>query len=135
MAEVLAAAKAVFTLIHYAQKTITYIQDAKGADDERTKLRNEITVTIQVLSKLQIKSNEDEWKDTMELLNASQGPFDQFRIVLEELKSKLKPAEGKMGKFGTAIIWPFKKPKIEKVLTTIEHSKSLFTLALQNEHM
>jgi hypothetical protein len=135
MAEAIAVAETVFTLIKYAQKTVTYIQEAKGADDERTKLRNEINVTVQVLSKLQIKANDDEWKATMELLNVPQGPFDQFKTVLEQLESKLKPAEGKTAKLRTAIIWPLQKAKIQEVLTTIEHSKSLFTLALQNEHM
>ena len=70
----------------------------------------------------------------MKSLNVPTGPLEQFKIALEHLASKLAPVDG-LRKVGKALAWPFQKTEIQDILNMIERQKSLFNLALQNDHM
>ena len=60
--------------------------------------------------------------------------MEQFKRALEQLASRLEPSKGpKM--VGKALAWPFQTEEIKEILSTIERQKSLFDLALQNDHM
>jgi hypothetical protein len=62
------------------------------------------------------------------------GPLEQFKGALEQLASRLEPSKG-VKKVGRALTWPFQTEEIKEILSTIERQKSLFDLALQNDHM
>lgn len=71
---------------------------------------------------------------TIKPLNLPGGPLDKFKIILEQLALKLKPVEGAK-KVGRALKWPFQKGEINEILNTLERQKTLFNLALQNDHV
>jgi hypothetical protein len=77
---------------------------------------------------------EDGWSVTIKSLNLPGGPLDKFKMTLNKLASKLKPVEGAK-KLGKALIWSFQKGEINEILDALERQKTLFNLALQNDHM
>jgi hypothetical protein len=71
------------------------------------------------------------WRHSIDSLNATNGPLDQFKQALESLALKLEPNP----RFRLKMTWPFDKVEINATLTAIERQKSYFSLALQNHHM
>ena len=124
----------IYSLLELSENVITYIKNAKGANEERTTLINELVGTKNVLSELESKADEDEWRATMESLMTNNGPRDQFKSVLERLEKKLS-AEGKLRRVAKSLTWHFAKEEIKEILSQIERIKSLFFLALENKHM
>ena len=67
-------------------------------------------------------------------LSAPNGPLEQLKSALQELASRLAPAHG-VRRVGKALSWPFSKSEINAILERIERQKSVFSLALENDHM
>jgi len=47
----------------------------------------------------------------------------------------LKLAEGLQKNIIRVSIWPFKKEEVKEILATIERQKTVFLVAIQNDHM
>jgi len=130
--EAVGFAASIYNLLELSERVITYIKDAKGANEERKTLINELASTKVVLSELESKADTDEWRSTMEALMTKNGPRDQFKSVLERLGKKLD-ADGR--RVVKSLTWHFAKEEIKEILSQIERVKSLFVLALENQHM
>src|SRR5450755_1600435 len=78
--------------------------------------------------------SEEAWAMTSRSLAVANSPLAQFQSALERLSAKLAPARG-MSKAGKSLIWPFNKVEVMEILSTIERQKTLFMLALQNDHV
>jgi hypothetical protein len=128
-------AASVGTLLQLSGEVITYIGDAKVACVERQNLLHEINATNEVLRLFEVRAKRDDWKPTMNALNAPHGPLDQFRVVLESLKKELRPAHTTAARIGRSATWYFFKHKINNMVSTVGHFNALFSLALQNEHL
>jgi hypothetical protein len=139
MAEAAGLAASIIAILQLSETVVGYIRETVGAYEEREKLAREIVSTKNVLSELKSKAITPEWKATMGCLSAPEGPLDQLESVLKELETKLTPknakrADGKPAKVMKSLTWPFAKPKVLETLSAIERLKSLFILALQNNH-
>ena len=130
--EAVGFAASIYNLLELSERVITYIKDARGANEERKTLINELASTKVVLSGLESKADTDEWRSTMEALMTKNGPRDQFKSVLERLGKKLD-ADGR--RVVKSLTWHFAKEEIKEILSQIERVKSLFVLALENQHM
>lgn len=130
--EAVGFAASIYNLLELSERVITYIKDARGANEERKTLINELASTKVVLSELESKADTDEWRPTMEALMTKNGPRDQFKSVLERLGKKLD-ADGR--RVVKSLTWHFAKEEIKEILSQIERVKSLFVLALENQHM
>lgn len=128
-------AASIFTLIQLTQTVVEYIKVIKEANNERQNLLNEIVGTQSLLVNLENKAKAIEFVNTFKLLARQNGPLDQFKVVLSTLASRLQPSENRIQRAGRAVVWCFTKKEIDNVITTIERQKSLFTLALQNDHL
>jgi hypothetical protein len=127
-------ATSIITLVQFTGTVIGYINDVKGASEERKRILDELSSTHYLLFLLKDKAEAKEWGDTIKSLAIPKGPLEQFKDALERLASKLAPAEG-LKKVGRALTWPFQKDDVKYILSTIERQKSLFSLALQNDHV
>lgn len=58
----------------------------------------------------------------------------QFKGAFEDLAKKLSPAN-RCSKIAEAMKWSFQKDEVAKIFDAIERQKSMFGLALQNDHM
>jgi hypothetical protein len=83
---------------------------------------------------LKNQAEEKEWANTLKVIVQPNGPAEQFRIALERLASKLSTV-GVVRSAGKALTWYFQKGEINAILSIIERQKSLFVLALENDHM
>ena len=129
----IAFAASVGTILQLSGEVIKYIEAATEAVDERQSLRNRIIATSDVLRLLEARARLDGRKPTMNALNAPHGPFDQFRAILETLKEDLRPAGTSTVRLAERVTWYFSQHKVNKMVSAIEHFKTLFSLALQNE--
>ena len=138
MADALGTAASIIAVIQLAQVVLGYINDVKGASEDRNMLLVEISTVnglLYSLSDLASRSSErDSWISKLRALQAPNGPLSQFESALATLAEMLKPVHG-IRKVGKALTWPFQHGEIKDILSTIERQKSLFSLALQQDHM
>jgi hypothetical protein len=123
---------------------VQYIGDAKDSTQDRLKIRDEISSTSFLLYSLkdrirdaedvQPNENKTQWLSSISSLGAPSGPLARFKSDLEDLASRLAPADGRR-KIGKMLKWTFEKGYIRDLLQSIERQKSVFTIALQSDHM
>ena len=136
MAEALGVVGSIVTVLQLSTKVVEYLSTIKDASEDRQRLLAEIYSSIGLLYMLKEQSQRagPERIATTQSLGAPGGPVEQFHHALEELVPKLFPVKG-LKKAGKVLSWPFKKEEIMAILRRIERQKSLFSLALQNDHM
>jgi hypothetical protein len=133
MAEPVGFAASIITLVELAKDILEYVRDAYHGRKERNEIFLEVTSTLEVLSQLQDKANSAKWGDTMKVLATPHGPLDRLRTNFQSLVRGLKSSDGRLKTAGKALIWPFEKKEYQDILSSLERSKWLLTLALQND--
>ena len=135
----LSISASITALLQLTSTVIQYINNVKGASEDRRRILSELASVNGILFILQDQADQakqgDQWSSTLQSLNVPEGPLDQFRRALERLSSKLAPPATGLKKLSNAIVWPFQKEEVKDILTSIERQKALFTLARQNDHM
>ena len=138
MADPLSISASITALLQLTSTVMQYINYVKDASKERLRIRDEISSTSFLLYMLndhvQQAQSGEPWLSTVRSLNMPKGPLEQFKRALEQLASRLEPSKG-LKRVGKALAWPFQTEEIKEILSTIERQKSLFDLALQNDHM
>jgi len=138
MSDPLSISASIIAVLQLTRTVVQYLNDVKGASEDRQRILAEISSTSGVLFLLKDLADRAQWENgwsvTIKSLTLPGGPLDNFMMILKQLASKLKPVEGTK-KVGRALIWPFQKVEINKVLSSLERQKTLFNLALQNDHM
>jgi hypothetical protein len=138
MADPLSISASIVALLQLTETVISYLKNVHGSSSDRQRIFNEVSVTSGILMWLkehtERKSESTSWTLTVQSLQISGGPLEQFKVALERLASKVAPVDG-WRKAGKALSWPFKKEEVEEILKTIERQKTLFQLAMQNDHV
>jgi hypothetical protein len=138
MADPLSVTASIITVLDLAAKVTSYLKDVKGGAEERLRLRDELRNTVTLLHMLKDRAEDVEyqgtWAPSIQSLGSLDGPLDQFRKILESLVDRLASA-GKIRSIAQALKWPFDKEHIIVTLNALERQKSLFALALQNDHI
>lgn len=97
MADPLSISASIIAVLQLTGTVVQYLNDAKGASEDRQRILAEISSTSGVLYLLKDLAEraqlEDGWSVTMKSLNLPRGPLDKFKMILEKLASKLKPVE------------------------------------------
>jgi hypothetical protein len=138
MADPLSISASIIAVFQLTGVVITYLKEVRDAPKERKKLLDEAVCVESFLFVLKDKaesSKRAEWYETLRRLNLPNGPLVQCQRLLERLVSKLKSDHGgwkRIGKMG--LTWPFEKQEIKDIISSIERLKTLFLLALQNDH-
>lgn len=134
----LSISASVAALLALTGTVVQYLKAVKGTSKDSQKILLEVRSVSGLLYQLkEILDNADEDElsfRTIKSLSAPEGPLEQFKASLEVLALKLKPVAG-WRKAGKALTWPFQKEEISDILGTIERQKTLFGLALENDHM
>jgi hypothetical protein len=137
MVDPLALSQGIITVLQLTVTVINYLKDAKHASADRKTILDEVECIRSLLSILNEKAtspeSKEKWHETLKSLNGPNGPLEQCKLLLEGLVSKLRPADG-LKKVGIALFWPFQKQDIKDILSNMERQKTLFLLALQNDH-
>lgn len=138
MADPLSISASIIALLQLTSTVVRYLNDVKDAFDERLRIRDEITSASFLLYMLRDRAEQaslgEAWLSTVRSLSVPKGPLEQFKRALEQLATRLAPVN-ELAKIGKALKWPFQREEIKDILSTIERQKSLFDLALQNDHV
>lgn len=136
----LSLSASITALLQLTSKVVKYVNDVKGAAEDRGRILSELASVNNTLFVLQdhadrAKQQDDQWSSTFQSLNVPEGPLEQFRRALERLSSKLAPPATPLKKLGKVMIWPFEKKEVKEILASIERQKALLIFARQNDHM
>jgi hypothetical protein len=139
MADALGVTASIIALLQLSGVVIGYLKDLKDASKDCQNILLEIGNTrclLQVLNDLITGSHtQPSYLAAARSLAVLHGPLDQFRSALERLSEKIiTPANG-FAKAAKVLTWSLKKDEVKELLSTIERLKSLFSLALQNDHL
>ena len=134
----LGASSSIIAILSLIGTSIGYIKAVKESSPERGRLLVELISLRGILTSL--KDDEDQNSDeqqgtlTLKSLRCPSGPLEQFETLLGQLNSRLEPKRG-LRKVEIALKWPFRKEEIRDIFAALERYKSLFSLALQNDHL
>jgi hypothetical protein len=128
----------IAAVLHLGWTVVGYLNDVKGASENCSRILTEATNAIgllYILSGLVDKAGSEEtWLDATRSLGVPSGPLEQFKLALERLATRLGPAAG-LSKGSKKLVWPFKEKEVLDILNTIERQKTLFMIAIHNDHM
>lgn len=125
----------IIAVLQFTETVIQYLDDAKGANEDRNRIRSELYGVLGMLYILRNRATDDEPGSLiLHSLATPNGPIEQFKVTLELLANRLAPSKG-WKKVGAVITWPFPKKEVKELLDTLERQKSLFILAQQNDHL
>lgn len=150
MADPLSISASIVAVLQLTSVVAKYLKDVKGGAGYRLRLRDEIRGAVALLEMLKdrIEDEDDDdegdrdggggdmsaWRESVQQLAVPDGPLDQFKKSLERLVKKLVPA-GTFQIMKKSLTWPFDKKDVDEILQSIERQKSLFSLALENDHL
>jgi hypothetical protein len=118
-------------LLQLSEVIIEYLRNTMGAKEQMNKLITEIIATKVLLEELRDTAKEPEWSNTLESLEKPGGPLELLRSSLEELDKKAKLSRSQLNKITKRLVWQFDRGEYEEILSRIERSKALLSLALQ----
>jgi hypothetical protein len=138
MADPVSISASIITILELSKRVLNYLNGVKGASDDRRRLLSEVASISGLLYHLKDRAEQTQRSysllKTLQSLEGPKGPLESLDLTLKTLESKLTPAEG-WKTVKRAIDWPFQKEEIKEILQRIERYKSLFSLALQNDHL
>ncbi|KAI9857983.1 MAG: hypothetical protein M1813_007953 [Trichoglossum hirsutum] len=131
----LSISASIAALLQVSTGAIRFLRDVKDAPDDVRRLMVEVSSTRGLLmTLLDLVESGEAGLDTVYSLSAPNGPLKQCRSTLDSLTEVFTPAMG-LGKARKALAWPFQKGEVREVLCAIERQKTLFSLALHNDHV
>ncbi|KAH0562324.1 hypothetical protein GP486_002978 [Trichoglossum hirsutum] len=131
----LSISASIVALLQLSSKVIKFLRDVKDAPDDVKRLMVEVSSTKGLLlTLLDLVESGEAGSNTVNSLNAPNGPLKQCRSALDCLAERVLPAVG-LDKARKALLWPFQKGEVREILSAIERQKTLFSLALHNDHL
>lgn len=141
MAEAVGVLASIITILDLAGKVMGYLHSASHVDDERQRLKTEISDSVVILTILQARIRDASLHalslKTTEALATSGGPLERFEADLKAIDRAVAPVPGS-GRLKTTVdkaTWPLKKTKVNELIDSLNRQKILFNLALQDDHM
>jgi hypothetical protein len=142
MAEALGAIASVLTIVETLAHVTKTIQSCKNAAKESQRLVIELSFIRGLLQAFEDTIEQQgisnaNWSVTLNLLDGQNGPLQQFHDFLSHLDARITGISQSKGlvKAKKALEWPFREADTIKVIHAIERYKSLFALALSNDHI
>jgi hypothetical protein len=128
----------IIALVQLTSTVIKYLDDVKDAPKDRAKLVIEASSLYSLLMHLKYRLEEgrsnESWYNSIRLLAVSNGPFDQYKDVLENLQRKAVITSG-AGKVLHALAWKFNKTEVNDMFLRMERLKTLIQISLEMDHL
>lgn len=130
--EALSGAASVIAVLQSSGKVVQYINNARGAKDDRRRFRDQVRACASIWRQLKDESDDSEegqaWSSTIRALEGTNSDALLFRLkeIFKLLEMKLLAKDSVL----QSLKWPFRKKEVEKLLQTLESEKSLLMLAL-----
>lgn len=88
----------IIAVMQLSSDVVELINTAKGAKEERKRLRDEIRACGSILQQLKDEADDSEegktWTETLKALEAPSAPLGRLCAALNVLKAKLQPQTG-----------------------------------------
>ena len=128
----------VIAVLQLTGAVIGYLNDVKDAPKdcqqctiEASNLQN-LLITLRY--RLEQRQAGDPWFTAVRALNIENGPLDQYKQALEQLRSKVEIQDG-VQKVKRRLLWKFSKDEVASILARMERLKSLVSIALEIDHL
>lgn len=132
------AAASIIAVLQLTGNVITYLNDVNDAPKECQQCTIEVSnlqnLLINLRYRLEQAQKSDPWFTTIRALTVENGPFDQYKQVLEQLLSNVE-IQHVGQKIRRRLFWTFNKMEIASILERLERLKSLVNIALEMDHL
>jgi len=117
---------------------IGYLNDVKDAPKECQQCTIEASNIQNLLINLRYRLEQgqasDPWFTAVRALNIENGPLDQYKQALEQLRSRVEIQDG-VQKVKRRLLWKFSKEEVASILARMERLNSLVNIALEMDHL
>lgn len=136
--DVLSGAASIIAVLQLAGEVTKYLNDVKNAPEEcqqcTTEASNLQSLLINLLYHLNQGKTGDPWYTTVRGLNVENGPLDQYKQALEQLRSRVE-IQDSVQKVKRRLLWKFSKEEVASILARMERLKGLVNIALELDHL
>jgi hypothetical protein len=126
----------IIAILQLTGSVLCYINSIKDAPEGRASLAIELSNVHTLLTQLRYRVDganaEDAWFVAIRTLACREGPLDQLKAILKQLKPAADSRHGLTG-FGKKLTWNFERGRTDGLLSKIDRLKTLIGLALSND--
>jgi hypothetical protein len=134
----LSVAASIIAVLQLTGAVIGYLNDVKDAPKEcqqcAIEASNLQSLLINLLYQLNQGQTGDRWYTAVRALNVENGPLDQYKQALEQLRSKVEIQDG-IQKVKRRLLWKFSKEEVTSILARMERLKTHVSFALQMDQL
>jgi hypothetical protein len=134
----LSAAASIIAVLQLTGAVIGYLNDVKDAPKECQQCTIEASNIQNLLINLRYRLEQgqagDPWFTAVRALNIENGPLDQYKQALEQLRSRVEIQDG-VQKVKRRLLWKFSKEEVASILARMERLNSLVNIALEMDHL
>lgn len=128
----------IFAVLQLTSIVIEYLDNIKDASTDRARFALEASNLYNLLVTLRFRleegSSNEPWYAAVRALGVENGPLDQYKHALEQLRTKITSGSG-IRKMGNALLWKFIKEEVTNILSRMERLKTLVQIALEMDHL
>ena len=136
--DTLSITASVIAVLRLTGAVIAYLNDVKEAPKECQQCTIEACNLQSLLTSLRYRLEQarpgDPWFTAARALGVENGPLDQYKQALEQLRSKVDD-NGALKKIKRTLAWKFSKVEVAGILGRMERLKSLVSIALEGDHL
>jgi len=134
----LSVAASIIAVLQLTGTVIGYLNDVKDAPKEcqqcAIEASNLQSLLINLLYQLNQGQSGDCWYTAVRALNVENGPLDQYKQALEQLRSMVEIQDG-IQKVKRRLLWKFSKEEVASILARMERLKTHVSFALQMDQL
>jgi hypothetical protein len=126
-------AASLVQLVEATTKTLSVLNDIRNAPKERVELAQELAGLLGILMHLRYRVEvckpKGTWFAAIRFMGVPNGPLQQLQDTLRAISSHVCVEQSTKN----ALLWPFKKIEVQKLLAKLERLKALINLAFQED--
>lgn len=129
----------IIAVVQLTASVTSYLIGVHNAASDQRKLALETTslsgLLMSLKHRLEESQTDDAWFHEVKLLDAPNGPLQQFKDLLERIAEQTSASQAPKlrDRVKSALKWSFTKDDVEETLRHIERLKSCINLALSND--
>jgi hypothetical protein len=134
----LSVTASVIAIVKLTGEVIKYLSDIKDAPKECQQCTIEAcnlqNLLINLRYRLEQGQTGDSWFSAIRTLNVENGPLDQYKQALEQLRSHVDVSNG-VQTMKRRLGWRFSKAEVTGILARMDRLKTLVSIALEMDHL
>jgi len=134
----LSVAASLIAVIQLTSTVIGYLNEVKDAPKECQQCTIEAVNIQNILMTLRYRLEEGQTGDLLftevRALNVENGPLDQYKQALEQLRSKVVVGNG-VKKWKRQLVWKLSEAEVAGILARMERLKTLVSIALEVDNL